>query len=172
MQVSLNNLELSSEIVSGSVVVGSRPSLPAQGISVILGNDIAGGEVEANPYVSDTPSHDVSGPDEAVVELFLACIVMHVMAWRALNQAIERDVGQSHTKETPELSPLSSSTSHVTLSVTIQSSSKAIGQEKPEVTPNPVLPPKKLVEEQTKDPELCNLRDQALIETKAHKIPL
>ena len=75
-------------------------------------------------------------------------------------------------KRPPELSPLSSSTNCVTLSVTIQSSSKAIGQEKPEVTPNPVLSPQKLVKEQTNDPELCNLRDQALSEAKAHKIPL
>ena len=57
VQVPLHNLELSSEIVSGSVVVGLRPALPVAGVSLILGSDIAGGKVEANPFVSDTPSH-------------------------------------------------------------------------------------------------------------------
>ena len=80
MQVPLHNLELSSEIVSGSVVVGLRPSLPVPGVSLILGNDIAGGKVEANPCVSDTPSCDVSDPVETVTELFPSCAVTHAMA--------------------------------------------------------------------------------------------
>ena len=80
MQVPLPNLELSSEIVSRSVVFGLRHSLPVPGVSLILGNDIAGGKVEANPCVSDTPSHDVSDPVEAVTELFPSCAVTHAMA--------------------------------------------------------------------------------------------
>ena len=80
VQVPLHNLELSSEIVSGSVVIGLRPSLPVSGVSLILGNDIAGGKVEANPCVSDTPSCDVSDPAEAVTELFPSCAVTRAMA--------------------------------------------------------------------------------------------
>ena len=79
VQVPLHNLELSSEIVSGSVVVGLRPSLPVPGVSLILGNDITGGKVEANPCVSDTPSRNVLAPVEAVTELFLSCAVTHAM---------------------------------------------------------------------------------------------
>ena len=37
MQVPLHNLELSSEIVSSSVFVGLRHSLPVPGVSLILG---------------------------------------------------------------------------------------------------------------------------------------
>ena len=65
--------------MSGSVVVGLKP-LPVLGVSLILGNDVAGGKVEANPCVSDTPNHDVSDPVEAVTELFLSYTVTHAMA--------------------------------------------------------------------------------------------
>ena len=36
--------------------------------------------MEANPCVSDTPSHDVSDPMEAVTELFPSCAVIRAMA--------------------------------------------------------------------------------------------
>ena len=45
VQVTLHNLELSSEIVSSSVVVGLRPYLPVPRVSPILGYDIAVGKV-------------------------------------------------------------------------------------------------------------------------------
>ena len=130
VQVPLHKLELSSDIVPGSVVVGLRPSLPVKGISLILGNDVAGGKVEANPCVSDAPSHDVSGPVEAVPGLFPACAVTRAMAQRVMESG------------------------------------------NPEVMQNPVLSPERLVEEQTNDPELCKLREQAVSETKACKVPV
>ena len=80
VQVLLHNLELSSEILSSSVVVGLKPSLPVPGVSLILGNDIAGGKVEANPCVSDTPSCDVSDPVELLLSYSLP--VKLPMPWR------------------------------------------------------------------------------------------
>ena len=56
-RVPLHRIEPSFELVSGSVVVGVRSSLPVQGIEMILGNDLAGGKVEPNPCVSDVPSN-------------------------------------------------------------------------------------------------------------------
>ena len=55
--VPLNNIHLKSEL--GLVVVGVRPSLPVHGVSFILGNDLAGGQVIANPYVSNVPQDSV-----------------------------------------------------------------------------------------------------------------
>lgn len=53
---------LESELVSGPVVVGVRPSLPVEGISVILGNNLAGGRVwrDISPpaIVTSSPSFD------------------------------------------------------------------------------------------------------------------
>ena len=134
VQVTLHKIELSSHIVSGSVVVGLRPSLPVKGIFLILGNDIAGGKVEVNPCMSDDPSHDVSGPIDAVPGLFPACAVTCAIAWRALNQADERDVEQLHTKEPTDLSAPSSSTNLETMPATIRSSPTVMEQRKSEVT--------------------------------------
>ena len=54
--------------------------------------------MEANPCVSDAPSHDISGSVEAMPGLFPTCAITHAIAWRALNQVDKRDKGQLHTK--------------------------------------------------------------------------
>ena len=41
MEVSLYNVELESDPISGSVVVGVRPSLQVKGVSFILENNLA-----------------------------------------------------------------------------------------------------------------------------------
>ena len=79
-------------------------------------------------------------------------------------------MGQSHTKGIPDLSTLSSSTNLETVPATIQSSPKVVEHQKPEVMHNPVLSPKRLVEEQTNDPELYKLREQAVSKTEAHNV--
>ena len=148
VQAPLHKIKLSSHIVSGSVVGGLRPFLPVKGISLILGNDIARGKVKANPCVSDDPSHDVSGPVDAVSGLFPACTVMHAMARRAPNQEDERDVGYYTRK-----SPLTCLHHHQVQTLrqcqlhTIRSSPTAMEQGKSKVMQNPVLSPQSLVEE-------------------------
>ena len=42
IRVPLHLISLHSDIVSGTVAVGLRASLPVKGISMILGNDLAG----------------------------------------------------------------------------------------------------------------------------------
>lgn len=110
--------------VSGTVVVGLRPSLFVKGIALILRNDIAGGKVEANPCMSDAPNCDVSDPIEAVPGLFPACVVTCAMAQRAPNQPDNSDVEQWHKDETPDLSVPSSSTNLELVPETTQRSSK------------------------------------------------
>ena len=41
-RVPLHKVHLKCGLVTGAVVVGVRPSLPVQGVSLILGNDLAG----------------------------------------------------------------------------------------------------------------------------------
>lgn len=55
ISVPLHVVSLHSNIVSGIVAVGLRPSLPVKGISMILGNDLAGDKVTGDPRVSDVP---------------------------------------------------------------------------------------------------------------------
>ena len=40
----LYRVKLQSDLVSGVVTVGIRPSLPVKGVDLILGNDLAGGK--------------------------------------------------------------------------------------------------------------------------------
>ena len=42
MSVPLHGVYLKCDLVTGPVIVGIRPSLPVQGVSLILGNDLAG----------------------------------------------------------------------------------------------------------------------------------
>ena len=46
--IPLHNAYLSSDLVSGHVVVGILPSLPFDGVHLLLGNDLAGSKVEAS----------------------------------------------------------------------------------------------------------------------------
>ena len=45
VSVPLHSIHLKSDLVSGEVVVGLRPTLPIEGVSLILGNDLAGEKV-------------------------------------------------------------------------------------------------------------------------------
>ncbi|KAJ8033032.1 hypothetical protein HOLleu_23154 [Holothuria leucospilota] len=55
ISVPLHKINLKSDLVSGSVIVGVRPTLPVKGVSLLLGNDLAGGKVVANAILTDKP---------------------------------------------------------------------------------------------------------------------
>ena len=40
LTVPLHKVDLVSDLVTGSVVVGTRPTLPIKGVSLLLGNDL------------------------------------------------------------------------------------------------------------------------------------
>ena len=72
VRVPLHAVHLESDLVSGPVAVGLRPFLPVKGISLILGNDLAGDKVVVNPQVSEIPSKEVKWELDAQYEgLFL-----------------------------------------------------------------------------------------------------
>ena len=51
----LHVVNLKTKLVSGPVMLGIRPSLPVQKVSLILGNDLAGEKVMVNPCMSANP---------------------------------------------------------------------------------------------------------------------
>ncbi|KAE8287208.1 hypothetical protein D5F01_LYC15177 [Larimichthys crocea] len=59
----LYNLDLQTALVSGKVVVAICPYLPIDGVSFILGNDLAGGRVLTAPEVVSFPVA-IKSPDE------------------------------------------------------------------------------------------------------------
>ena len=56
--VPLHKVCLKSTLVNGPVTLGVRPSLPVQGVDLILGNDLAGGKVAASPHISQMPCNE------------------------------------------------------------------------------------------------------------------
>ena len=54
VNVPLHNIYLSSDLVTGLVAVGIRPSLPFKGVHLLLGNDLAGDKVVVNPLLTNT----------------------------------------------------------------------------------------------------------------------
>lgn len=55
ISVPLHRMNLKSDLVCGEVVVGVRPELPVAGVSMLLGNDLAGVKVLPEPVVSNQP---------------------------------------------------------------------------------------------------------------------
>ncbi len=86
VEVHLHRIHLSSAIVSGDVIVGVRSALPVPGITFILGNYLAGGNVWGRSGVAAPPikaciprKSDVKNCRE-FPDLFPACAVTRSMA--------------------------------------------------------------------------------------------
>ena len=86
ISVPLHQIFLKSELVSGPVIVGIRPTLPVDGISLILGNDLAGGRVQPDPQVISNPNKVLSA-NEGLTQTFPACVVTRAAARRAQARA-------------------------------------------------------------------------------------
>ena len=73
MNIPLHKVNLVSDLVTGSVVVGARPTLPIKGMSLLLGNDLAGDKVVTDPRVTSKLITLVSivKLEEVVPDIFL-----------------------------------------------------------------------------------------------------
>ena len=85
VNVPLHNIYLSSDLVTGLVAVGFRPSLPFKGVHLLLGNDLAGDKVVVNPLLTNIPCID-QPPDpieQEIPDLYPSCAVTRAMAKKA-----------------------------------------------------------------------------------------
>ena len=75
---------LQSGLVTGPVTVAIRPELPVEGVDMILGNDLAGGEVFPTPIVVNNPvgSGSVNQGNQLaqMPQVFPACVVTRAQA--------------------------------------------------------------------------------------------
>ncbi|VDI53681.1 Hypothetical predicted protein [Mytilus galloprovincialis] len=55
IDVPLHRIYLKSDLITGPVVVGVRPNLPVEGVTLLLGNDLARNKVVAEPIVTSEP---------------------------------------------------------------------------------------------------------------------
>ena len=72
--VPLHKIYLSTPLVTGVVIVGARPDLPVPEVDVLLGNDLAGSQVVAEPVMTDLPDIE-SKEDASVSMIFPSCVV-------------------------------------------------------------------------------------------------
>ena len=85
VMVPLHRVYLHSDLITGPVVVGIRPTLPVKGVSFVLGNDLAGGKVKPNLWVMEHPDQFVrTEADNSAV--FPAYVVTRATAQKAKAQ--------------------------------------------------------------------------------------
>ena len=99
VNVPLHNIYLSSDLVTGPVVVGIRPSLPLKGVHLLLGYDLAGDKIVVNPLLTNTPCVD-QPPDpseQEIPDLYPSCAVTRAMAKKAKQNNGKQDIDLTDT---------------------------------------------------------------------------
>ena len=85
VNVPLHNICLSSDLVTGLVAVGIRPSLPFKGVHFLLGNGSAGDKIVENSLLTIIPCID-QPPDpikQEIPDLYPSCAFTAAMAKKA-----------------------------------------------------------------------------------------
>ena len=90
---------MSSDLVTGLVVIGVTLSLPFKGVHLLLGNDLAGDKVVVNPLVTDTPNiGQTDDPiEEEIRNLYPSCAVTRAMAKKAILKNANSDIDLTDT---------------------------------------------------------------------------
>jgi len=149
--VPLHKVYLNSSLVSGIVTVGIRPTLPIQGITLLLGNDFAGGKVNVNPELQVVDEPKLQGMVETEsTDIYPACVVTRSAARRARNNG-EVVVSQSDDSRSQTERPVADEND----------------MRIPEMTPNSPLLREQLIIDQKNDPELCQIASEALSSDEA-----
>ena len=94
VNVPLHHVNLSSDLVTGLVVIGIKPSLPFKGVHLLLGNDLAGDKIVVNPLVTDTPNiGQTDDPiEQEIPDLYPSCAVTRAMAKKAILKNSNSDI--------------------------------------------------------------------------------
>ena len=99
--VPLHKVNIKSSLINGNIVIGMRPSLPVEGISLILGNYLAGEKVMVDPRVVEKPRDDEK--TERLAEkfpgIFPASVVTHSVKAKkeAIKEQVKEKIGLSGT---------------------------------------------------------------------------
>ncbi|VDI79471.1 Hypothetical predicted protein [Mytilus galloprovincialis] len=88
IDVPLHRIYLKSDLITGPVIVGVRPNLPVEGVTLLLGNDLARNKVVAEPIVTSEPVVDVKLPED---ELYPACVVTRAMARKQQDEDLQEN---------------------------------------------------------------------------------
>ena len=177
LEVPLHEVNIKSSLINGNIVIGMRPSLPVEGISLILGNDLAGEKVMVDPRVVEKPRDDVK--TERLAEkfpgIFPASVVTRSMKAKkeAIKEQGKEEIGLSGTflenidvkfeekyKEKADKALMRNESWNVKENI----------PEKQESESNLVISRQNLIEEENNDKELLDLFKIALTPLEAEKV--
>ena len=178
VNVPLHNIYLSSDLVTGLMAVGVRPSLPFKGVHLLLGNDLAGDKVVVNPLLTNIPCID-QPPDpieQEIPDLYPSCAVTRAMAKKAKQNDGDIDLtdtflGQSFKHEITN--SLSSSLSDKQTELHNKSESShysAILNDQGQG--HDLVSRSQLCKGQHNDPEILPLLERALDEKEIDQVPV
>ena len=99
VSIPLHYVNLSSDLVTGLVVICITPSLPFKGVHLLLGNDLAGDKVVVNPFVTDTPNIGQTDDliEQEIPDLYPSCAVTRAMAKKAILKNSNSDIDLTDT---------------------------------------------------------------------------
>ena len=166
---------MSSDLVTGLVAAGIRPSLPFKGVHLLLGNDLAGDKVVVDPLLTNTPCVDQPSDtiEQEIPDLYPSCAVTRAMTKKAKQNNGMQDInladtliGQSFNDEI--LNSLSPSQSDIQTDFDTSRSNTDLS---PSIS-NDQLSRSQLCKEQHSDPEISPLFDRALDENEMSQVPV
>ena len=175
VNIPLHHVNLSSDLVTGLVVIGITPSLPFKGVHLLLGNDLAGDKVVVNPLVPDTPNiGQTDDPiEQEIPDLYPSCAVTRAMAEKAILKNSNSDIdltdtfiGQYFNNEIKKSLDPSLSDTQTDSSMSCHSPSWSIDQG------HDTLSKSQLIQEQQTDPEISKLIFRALPEDEISQVPM
>ena len=162
VNIPLHHVNLSSDLVTGLVVIGIKPSLPFKGVHLLLGNDLAGDKVVVNPLVTDTPNiGQTDDPiEQEIPDLYPSCVVTRAMAKKAFLKNSNSDIDLTDTFICQYFNNETDS------SMSCHSPSRSIDQS------HDTLSKSQLIQEQQTDPEISKLIFRALSEDEISHVPM
>ena len=177
LEVPLHEVNIKSSLINGNIVIGMRPSLPVEGIALILGNDLAGEKVMVDTRVVEKPRDDEN--TERLAEkfpgIFPASVVTRSMKAKkeAIKEQGKEEIGLSGTflenidvkfekrnKEKADKALMKNESRNVKENI----------PEKQESESKSVISRQNLIVEQSKDKELLDLFKIALTPVEAEKV--
>ena len=173
LEVPLHEVNIKSSLINGNIVIGMRPSLPVEGISLILGNDLAGERVMVDPRVVENEKTERLA--EKFPGIFPASVVTRSMKAKkeAIKEQGKEEIGLSGTflenidvkfeekyKEKADKALMRNESWNVKENI----------PEKQESESNLVISRQNLIEEENNDKELLDLFKIALTPLEAEKV--
>ena len=177
LEVPLHEVNIKSSLINGNIVIGMRPSLPVEGISLILGKDLAGERVMVDPRVVEKPRDDEK--TERLAEkfpgIFPASVVTRSMKVKkeAIKEQGKEEIGLSGTFLENIDGKFEERNKEKADKALRRNESRNVKEnipEKQESESKSVISRQNLIVEQSKDKELLDLFKIALTPVEAEKV--